>query len=644
MRTLLFRGLYAVALIIVVTLIFYPGLSGNFFFDDKPSIVDNPALRLFDGSFSSLIPASSNGVASPLGRPLSMASFALNLHFLGEDPFYFKLINLLIHLVNGGLIFILARQLWLRLTGSSNSFPAAFWMTAVWLLHPINLTPVLFVVQRMTSLAAFFTLAALSLYLYGRQRMGSRGWAAIAISLMACWPMAVLSKETALLLPLFILVCEWLVRDDFRPIPPKILRSVALILGLALVSILIAKWDMLASGYVFRDFGPVERLLTEARVLWFYLLQLFLPWPDLFSLHHDDFTTSRGLLSPPLTLLAIIGWGLLIALAIRLRRRSPLFAFAVAWFLAAHALESTLLPLEIAYEHRNYLASLGILLWLTSLLFPPQAQKLGTVPRLVLAASFVFFCALVTTLRADQWGDKYRRTQLEATIHPDSARANYEAGVEIMERTFLSTNGGNSFAYQTARFHFRRSAELDRNNKTALIGQLYLDCLAGAPKDTGLQIALRGRFATSLFPPGDRSVVQSLSELLVENRLCLDGAEVQALLDAALSNPAAKGSIRGMIYAVAMDYAVAKTGSLPLGLSYARAAVDSAPGDIPLRINLVHLLLASGKNTEALQQYRLLSLLRIAPKDKSDFEQIGLKLRGMEQNISTPKAYSGKAE
>ena len=113
-----------------------------------------------------------------------------------------------------------------------------------------------------------------------------------------------------------------------------------------------------------------------------------------------------------------------------------------------------------------------------------------------------------------------------------------------MERTFLSANGGNSLAYQTARFHFRRAAELNRNDKAALISQMYLDCLTGAPKDAALQIALNERFAATPFPPGDRGVVQSLSELLVENRLCLNDAEVKALLDAALSNPAATGSIR----------------------------------------------------------------------------------------------------
>ncbi len=634
MKALLFRWLYIVALIVVVTLIFYPGLSGNFFFDDKPSIVDNPSLQLFDGSFFSLVSASSHGVASPLGRPLSMASFALNLHFLGAAPFYFKLVNLLIHLACGGLVFVLARQLWSRLAGGNNSFPAALWMTAVWLLHPINLAPVLFVVQRMTSLAAFFTLAALCLYLYGRQTAGSRGWIAIAISLLAFWPMAILSKETALLLPLFILILEWLVLDGFRSVPPRILRSMALILGLTVASLLMAKWDLLASGYRFRDFGPTERLLTEARVLWFYLLQLFLPWPDLFSLHHDDFTISHSLLSPPQTLLAIIGWGFLVALAIHLRQRSPLFAFAVAWFLAAHALESTLLPLEIAYEHRNYLASLGILLWLSALLFPPQEQILGKVPRLVLATSFVIFCALVTALRADQWGDEYRRTQLEATIHPNSARANFEAGVALVEKTFLSANGGNSLAYQTARFHFRRAAELNRNDKAALINQMYLGCLTGAPKDAALQIALNERFATTPFPPGDRGVVQSLSELLVENRLCLNDAEVQALLDAALSNPAATGSIRGMIYAVAMDYAVAKTGSLPLGLNYARAAVASDPSDVPLRVNLVQLLLTSGDKDQANREFTALIRMHIPPHSRADVAQLDQKLGNMKPNAN----------
>jgi len=631
-----FRWVYAAILIVVITLVYYPGLSGDFFYDDHASIVNNPALKLFDGSFSSLIAASSNGISSPLGRPLSLASFALNQYFLGMSPFYFKLVNLLIHLATGGLVFVLVCQLWPRLAGGGNSFPAVWWVTAVWLLHPINLAPVLFVVQRMTSLAAFFTLAALCLYLYGRQRVGAGGWFTIAISLLALWPLGILAKETALLLPLFIVICEWLVLGGFRSVPPKILGSIALVLGLAATWVLKANWGLIGGGYEFRDFGPVERLLTEARVLWFYLLQLFFPWPDLFSLHHDDFQISLGLLSPPQTLFAVGGWAVVITLAIHLRKRSPLFAFAVAWFLAAHTLESTLLPLEIAYEHRNYLASLGIFLWLAALLFSSPAEKSGKVPKLVLTACFLFFVALVTALRADQWGEEYRRTQLEAMIHPNSARANHEAGVALMERALLDGQGGNSIAYQMTVFHFKRAAELDRNGKAALIGQLYLDCLANAPNDAELRLALRERFATTPFRPGDHGLVYGLSELLVDNRLCLNEVEVQELLDAALSNPMATGAIRAKIYAVAMDYALGRLKSLPQALDYARAAVASDPGSAPLRINLIRLLLASGDKSEASQQYEALSLLRIQPNDKSDFERVGIDLRLTEQARNLP--------
>jgi hypothetical protein len=635
-KNTLIRYFYFSALIVIVTLAFYPGLSGNFFFDDYASIVENTTLKLFDGSFPSLIIASGNGIASPLGRPVSMASFALNLHYLGANPFYFKLINLLIHLINGGLVFVMARQIWQRMMGEKNSFTPALWVTAVWLLHPINLSPVLLVVQRMTSLAAFFTLAALCLYLYGRQTAGSRGRIAIATSLLICWPLGILSKETALLLPLFLLIFEWLLPNAARPIPTRLLRFIALALSIAIISTLVFKWEIIANGFAFRSFGPIERLLTEARVLWFYLLQLFLPWPDLFSLHHDDISISNGLLAPPQTLLAILAWVALIAIAIYRRHRSPLFTFAVVWYLAAHAIESTILPLEIAYEHRNYLASLGFLLWASSLLFPPQIQIKNNIPRLTFAASFVFFCALVTSLRADLWGDDYRRTQFEAMSHPNSARANYEAGATLVNKTFLSATGGNDFTYQTARYHFSRASQLDPKDKFALMGQLFLDCLTKKQKDTNLQIALRERFATTPFPPGDQGVVHLLSELLVNNRLCLDDAEVHALLDAALSNPAAKGKIRGMINAIAMDYAVAKNHDLPLGLTYARHAANSDPTDVPLRINLIRLLLATGNNTEALQQYHSLGSLRIAPKDKPDIDQIGFTLHDIEQRQSKP--------
>jgi hypothetical protein len=623
-------------LLLLTAAVYWTGLVGGFTFDDKPNIVDNPSLRLFDGSLSSLIAASTGGSSSPFGRPLSMATFAVNIYLHGTDPFYFKLVNLLIHLANGVLVFALVRRLWPLLTrtpGINKSSVAALWITAVWLLHPINLTPVLFVVQRMTSLASFFTLAALCLYIYGRQTAGPKSWTAIAASVFLFWPLAIFSKETGLLLPLFIIVCEWLALRSFHSVPRKVMWLAASAVGLALAAILATRWDFIMSGYQFRDFGLTERLLTEARVLWFYLMQLLLPLPELFALFHDDIPVSRSLLSPPQTLLAIIGWIVVIAFALHQREKHPLFTFAIVWFLATHLLESTLLPLEIAYEHRNYLSSLGILIWLAALLFPRQKIEQGKVPRLALAACFALLCGFVTSLRSAQWGDEYRRTQIEVAIHPQSARANHEAALAIVERTFYVGNG-TSLAHQMARYHFRQAMALDRQGKAPLIGLLYLDCAAGAPKEAGLSLALRDRFAKGPMPPGDRVIVQNLSQLLVENRLCLDDVEVRALLEAALSNPAADGRMRGMLNAVAMDYAMAKLGSVPLALGYARAAVNSDGASAALRINLVHLLIASGNMEEARREYTVLARSPIAPRDKAGLELLSQKLISMKPNAN----------
>ena len=604
-------------------------------FDDYPNIVDNSALRLFDGTFSSLGTASSNGGASPLGRPLSVASFALNLHAYGANPFSFKLINLLIHLANGLLVFVLLQQLLARIAyPTAQSRRIAFWVTAVWLLHPMNLTPVLFVVQRMTSLAAFFTLAALCLYLYGRQAKRGLAWAAIAASLFLLWPAAILSKETGVLLPLFIILCEWLILKSLNPIPRKIKWLVALSLSMALVGTLIAKWDFVVGGYAGRDFGLIERLMTEARVLWFYVLHLLAPLPKFFSLYHDDIAISHSLLSPPQTLLAILAWLVVTALALYQHKRWPLFAFAVLWFLAAHALESTLLPLEIAFEHRNYLASFGVFLWLGTLLFPQQAQKDGQVARLTLALSFLLFCGLVTALRAAEWGDEYRRTQLEVAAHPNSYRTNYDAAVIIVRSTFDS-GGGNGLAYQMAEFHYKRAAELNRNNVAPYLGLLNLDCATNRPKNLELQAKLKERFSTMRFTPENQAAVNRLSALLIEGRLCLDVHEVKTLIDAALSNPAAKGYRQAVLYAVAMDYTAVTLRAPELALGYARAAVDSDPLTVPFRVNLTHLLLATHDLIAARQEYNAILKLRILPSDKAGLDGLSRRLNDMERNANT---------
>jgi len=605
--------------------IYWPGLAGEFVFDDQANIVANPSLRVFDGGLASLLEASTGGAASPLGRPLSMASFAANFHFWGETPLSFKLVNLLIHIANGLLVYGLVRQLWPRLVGDDRAGAAAFWVAALWLLHPINLTPVLFVVQRMTSLSTFFVLAALNLYLRGRKPGASRRWPFILPVLLICWMAGILAKETALLLPLFVLLIEWLALGGLRAIPPMWRRPGMAITVLVGTAALALNWQFVASTYQHRDFTVGERLLTEARVLWMYVGQMLLPWPALFSLHHDDIAISRGLFAPPQTLLAIAGWLFATGLAIQQRGNRPWLSFAVFWFLAGHALESSLLGLELAYEHRNYLPGIGVFLGLSACLLPKAEARTGRLPRQALAWGFVALCALATGLRAAQWGNELVRTQAESAAHPDSARTHFEAARAILARQLpggeIATN-----AYRAARIHFQQAAQFNPHGKAALASILYMDCAAGLPPDLKVRRQLLDRFGQARFTPGEEGFVQGLSDLLANNLLCLNERDVEALLAAALANPTATARIRGMLHAVAMDYAALSLGSLPLARRHAQAAVESDPGNPVLRINLIRVLHHLGETDEMQRQYAILRTLRIPAGNRKEVENIGLGL------------------
>ena len=612
-------------LLLVAAAVYWPGLAGGFVFDDYSSIVNNASLRLFDGSLASLVDATAGGLASPWGRPLSLASFAFNSYLTPGDPYYFKLTNLFIHLTNGLLVYVLVRQVWPHLVaGEGDPRLAALWVSAVWLLHPINLTPVLFVVQRMTGLASLFSLAAICTYLFGRRHLGWKRWSAVGASVLLLWPAGVLSKETALVLPLFLLLCEWQVFRTFDGLAQKHRGLVAggcILLGVCGLAV---TWPLIIDTYQLRDFTLGERLMTEARVLWLYVLQICLPQPDLFALHHDDVVISKGLLAPADTILAIFGWLSIGAVAVMQRTARPWLTFAILWFLIGHVLESSFLGLEIAYEHRNYVPSIGLIFGIAALFFSSTAKK-TQVPRIALAACFLVLCAVITGVRAMQWGDEYIRTQIESNTHPGSARTHSEAARAILDRTlptgFMSVPG-----YNMARIHYQRAAKLDPHSKTALVGILFLDCAVGAKKDEQVLQTLRDRLATARVTLADQEFIQSLSDILANNMLCLGDQEVDALFTAALSNPMATGKIRGMVHALAMDYAAAKLHSLPRARVHALAAVKSDPRNVPLRINLIRVLVRLNEVEDAKRQYAELSRLPIPPINRSEVENMALGL------------------
>ncbi|HYW56928.1 MAG TPA: pilus assembly protein PilF [Polaromonas sp.] len=605
MRTPYLTGLAAFLLGALATALYWPGLQGGFFFDDGPSILLADGVRLQNLSLESLQQAWTSGGAGPTGRPVAQLSFALNHYFSGFSPFAFKTTNLVIHLACAALVFSLALRL---LTQNGTQCKpqqlvfASGAVAALWLLHPIQLLPVLHVVQRMTSLSALFLLAALLLHLRGRERGGRAGAAWLMLAWGILWPLSFFSKETGALFPAFALAWELIVRRSSTGGLDRFARRFAVLAGLGLAGTLAyllsprAQW--LWSGFELRQFTLLERMLTEGRVLWFYLGLLLAPRLEALGLYHDDIAPSTGLFLPWTTMTAWVGLAVLVWLAWRLRRGAPLVAFGIAWFLMGHALESSFLPLELAHEHRNYLPLFGILVAGGSVLLTALGHKgtTKTIPVALTAAALVYF-PFVTALRAHQFGDELRRTQIEAQHHRSSARAQYEAGLNLAR--LADAASPNSPTHAFARQHYELANSLDPAFKMGGLALIDLNCQAGLPVEHAELAELSRRLRETPFAPGDRGVLYGLKEMAIANSICLARPEIDGLFAAALANPGVTSGVQAMLHSWHADYLWLHAGDLPAARAALGRSLTLNPANPSNRLKWAQLLVVAGERAQA---------------------------------------------
>lgn len=575
--------------------VYWPGLNGGFFFDDGPSILQAEGVRLKEWSVDSLRLALGSGGAGPSGRPVSQLSFALNHYFSGFSPLEFKATNLAIHLAAGLLVFFLALRL---LRGRI----AAGWLAVAWLLHPIQLLPVLHVVQRMTSLSALFLFAAMLLHVAGRERGGRGGIAELILAWAVLWPLSFLSKENGALFPCFVLAWELIVRRNAAGGLDRFARAFAGAAGVALVGAVAymgspaGHW--LWAGYDFRGFTVAERLMTEGRILWFYLGLILFPRLEVLGLYHDDIPISTSVIAPWTTLPALAGLVGLIWLAWWLRSRAPLVSFGIAWFLIGHGLESTFLPLEIAHEHRNYLPIFGILLAVSWALM----RATGTAgPRktfgLTLAIVALIYFPFVTTLRAHQFGEEGRRTQIEAQHHRNSARAQHEAGQTLAE--LVDADFPDSPTYGFARAHYELAAGLDPAAKMSWLGLVQLNCKSKVPVERVWLDELARRLRETPFSPADRNVLYSLKEMSISGTLCLERADIEKLFASARSNPTVAANVRAMLHSWLADYLALGVRDLPAAEAELDRSLALAPYNPSNRLKRAQLAFLQGRREEA---------------------------------------------
>lgn len=598
---------WLLALLCLLTVLIYrPGLSGDYMFDDRPNLLENRRLDMASLDMDSLVAAAYSSTSGLLRRPVSMASFALNRYFFGIDPWSYKVVNLAIHLLTGLGLWLLGGLIlraYVRHRNPDFSATAARWLPAVaaglWLVHPLNLTTVLYLVQRMAGLSALFSVAGLCLYLLGRLRMreGRSGLWLVLTGLLLFGGLAVLSKENGALLPVFMLVLE-LTLFRFRDRKGQVDRRIAgfFVLFVALPALLMLLVLLFEPGrimnYANKSFTLGERLLTEARVLMFYIRMVIMPSINALGLYHDDIPLSHGLLDPPTTLLSLLAVGALLATALALPARHALVSLGILWFFAGHLLESTFIPLEIAHEHRNYLSDYGLLLAACALACHLELRRYAGVIRIGSAGLFLLLFSYTTWLRAGEWADNVQHAIYEAMHHPRSARAVFSAG-RIHARLALK---GVADSEAKAFSYLEQARRLDTSGIMPDATLIILGNLFDKPVDPALFAEIRRKLIEYPLSTSDLSALKMLTECF--GNVCDIPTDVMdELLTLGLENT--KTPQLMTIYGY---FRINKLGDFDTGLKLFREVVERFPGESQHWINLINLLIVMERYEDAERQ------------------------------------------
>lgn len=601
--------------------IYWPGLYGGFIFDDYPNIVNNHALQIKNVSVASLARAALSSPSSEFKRPLASLTFAANYLLTGLNPFWMKLTNVAIHLINGVLVYLLTIQLLpLARRGPPDAKPAddshlgtALWITMGWLLLPINLTAVLYVVQRMASLANIFVLLGLIGYVWFRRRMqcerDGRGFFMAAASLIAGTVIGFTAKETAVLTPLYAALIEWVALRGHRASRQTSLRIYGLFLTI-LVLPLVAGLTWLipqvlgSADWATRDFTLGQRLLSEGRVVIDYILWTLLPTPHGLSFYHDGFPVSRGWLTPWTTLPSIALVVGLLGFAIWIRKRMPLVTLGLLLFFAAQLLTATILPLELVYEQRNYFASYGLLLAIIPLLAAGVRQLPMPMARHVLLGGLLIVWCGETASTAYAWGNPLRLAETLSIRAPNSPRAQYALGRMFV---VLSDYKPGSPLLAAAYAPLERAMRLPHSSILPEQALIMMNSHLHRPIKPEWWNRMIATLRTREPGPQDESSLATLTRCVREKACTLPEDRMIATFNAALShhhnNP--------KIMAIYGDYAWNVLGDRVLGLRMAKNAVTADPSEPVYRETLIRMLSALGRYKLARQQLAVLERMNI---------------------------------
>lgn len=414
--------------------------------DDYHSFIFEKSLYLDQLSISSIL----NLTQSKFGytRYIPVITLALN-HKLGQSNLiYFHAVNILIHLLSFLAVYFLAKQIFAiasKCKTGENPGTLVSWLplliAGLWALNPVQTNAVTYLVQRMASLVGLFYFMTVGCYIKARlyQQEGKKNSSTWYLGMLLFALCAVLSKENSVMLPFSLVLVEICFFDSFFLQKTwEFLRKrnwkFWFTIGIAGVICLFYGFNIVGakalSGYENRHFTISERLLTEGRIVIWYISLLFYPNPSRLCVeHYVDLSTS--LVSPPTTLPALLLIAALIGGSLYLRRKYPVICFGILWYFLNISLESTIIPLELVFEHRLYIPSFGIFLsviFLSVTLFRAILRKMpeSEFTKAFCSTIIVLVCcsALLTFMRNEDWQTSLSIHEDIATKAPELPRSN----------------------------------------------------------------------------------------------------------------------------------------------------------------------------------------------------------------------------
>jgi len=548
--SLLYQRVTPFGLIFFLLLIIYwNSFHAGWQLDDRANIIDNPGLRI-----ENLMPENlwgtffaNQGKAPSLYRPLPCLTFALNWYAGRGDPFGYHVVNLGCHIATACFLYLLMLQLLMVYYRDSHHERnktienVALLATILWAVNPIQTQAVTYIVQRMAIMAALFYVLGMLYYVKARtaQTSGTRWmYGGVCFLCLAC---GIGSKENAVLLPASLALIEWIFfrNGSFSFFAgPKVLVSVtATVIG-ALLTLYITlgrPTQYIITRYADRPFTMIERLMTQPRIVLGYLSQIFFPLPERLSIVHDV-TLSTSLFNPWTTVPAIALVLVLIVGAISLTRRMPLLSFAVLFFFLNHVVESTLLPLELVFEHRNYLPSLFLFLPIAAgfhiiLVRLPRnsLRRTGTVGIMI---AIIFGLVFFTHTRNKDWATWESLWRDAAIKAPLSSRPLVNLGVQLAWR-----DNPTPANYRHAQVLFQHSLTLSQNRvkeQAEILGNIASVYSFQGNYEKAIEIYLQ---ALTIDPEFHKNRTDLITPLIMSARFEEAALQSQYLIEAKPDNP-----------------------------------------------------------------------------------------------------------